>query len=123
MLTKKRVFHREVSQDSFIFHYLSILNGFMGLTKKQLKVLVLGIKHQDPHENLFIDKEIRYKIYSSLEISPHNLNNIIKSLKDKKILYVDGEKKYKLQSYLAFDKMNETKEIEIKFNVKVKELV
>lgn len=118
---EKNSFNRQVKRSDFIRDYLLIFNGFMGLTKKEIDVLELAIKDMSPVGILFADKDIRYNIGQQLGIKRHNLNNIIKSLKDKHATKFDKENGYTLNPRLKFDHMKTATEIEITFRVIVKD--
>jgi len=85
-----------VKKDNFYQVYLQILNGILKLTRTEIAVLAqfMEIRNDLSQVNLdkiYIDRlvfssENRKIIKEKLNISEQNLNNYIKSLKDKKAL-------------------------------------
>lgn len=98
----EKVLKRKVDIDNFYPVYLKTLNGHLALTNRELEVLVelctIKAKYLDQKltENelakLVLGKAAREELRSKLNISPFNLNNIIKSLKDKQVLLANGRK-------------------------------
>jgi len=80
----EKIFKRKIDKDNFYYVYFKTLNGHLSLTNRELAVLIELCKLQD--SNRYFDKESREAIRVKLDISPFNLNNIIKSLKDQKMI-------------------------------------
>lgn len=92
----EKTLKRKTTKDDFYSDYLKTMNGHLALTNRELEVLVELCKLQA----LTLDKDYspeqlskqilgsisRKEIRTKLGISPFNLNNIIKILKDKSII-------------------------------------
>lgn len=100
----EKILKRQVDRENFYHIYLKTLNGHLGLTKKELSVLVEFCKAQASVSKRNIsDEEISKYIFSTkvrqlvrenLNISPFNLNNIIKTLRKKKLLITNASRSY-----------------------------
>lgn len=85
---RKREFKITIEEDYFYRSYLDVMNGIFKLTDKEKDILswfmerefFYNIKHIN--RSVF-DKTNRKIAATHLDISPHYLNNYIKSLKDK----------------------------------------
>jgi DNA-binding MarR family transcriptional regulator len=98
MKSNEKVFLKEVSGEEFYSVYLSILNGLLHLTPKEIDVLaqLMYMKNIDDLTRQFLSEEdrdvllfgveTRKIIQKRLGITQHNLNNYIKSLKDKGLI-------------------------------------
>lgn len=127
---EKKIFPRKVARDGFIRVYLLIFNGLLSLTKREADVLEEGIKGMVPVEDIgengteithviFSNKEIRAHAASKLGLSNHNINNLIKNLKDKTALVLDNKNRYTLNPRLAIKDINKVKGVEIIFKIEV----
>lgn len=88
-------FVKRVARESFYRVYLSILNGILKLTDKEIEILAefMAIKEIDDASKKFISEKERNELLFSggnrklirtkIGTSPHNLNNYIKTLKEK----------------------------------------
>lgn len=100
-----KVYKRKVNKQDFYYIYLKTLNGHLSLTNRELEVLVEICKIQAQNINKgYSDEQLSKIVFSTssrklmrshLNISSFNLNNIIKVLKDKKIL-LDMDYGYKI---------------------------
>lgn len=90
---------KKVSDETeFYSVYLTIMNGILGLTDLEIKVLAefMLLKNYQERAKSFLSKEEinrvlfgaanRKIVQNRLKISQHNLNNYVKSLKDKRML-------------------------------------
>lgn len=92
----EKILKRKVEQKDFYKVYLKTLNGHMNLTNRELDVLTELCKLQSKFiKEGYEDDKLSKMIFSSLsretmrntlEISSFNLNNIIKSLRDKQYI-------------------------------------
>ena len=78
------------TNETFLIDYLRTINGILKLTKTELTVCVELIKTDI---NNPCSKENRIKVARSLNWGRAVLNNTIKSLKDKRVLKYDDNKK------------------------------
>lgn len=82
----------KVKEQNFYISYLQILNGILKLTKTELSVLAqfMEIKNSLITTKLYayttFSTENRKYVQDRLNITQHNLNNFIKSLKEKKMI-------------------------------------
>jgi hypothetical protein len=114
----ERNFKIKVNKDDFYSSYLSVMNGILNLTNKERDVLSWFMEREyfynteAINKNVF-DKTNRKLAAAQLEVSPHYLNNYIKSLKEKKMI-VKGKKGLGLNSSVYLDKNDG---IRIKFEI------
>lgn len=91
------LFKSEVSRGNFYFKYYTALNGVLNLSKKQLEVLAALSTIRNSLDNstnfteeqkdiLTFSTKSRNIVTEKLEISNYNLNNLLKVLRDKKII-------------------------------------
>jgi len=108
---KEKVFKKLVTSDEFYKFYYKSLNGILNLTNRELDVLteISIIYNSFLIKDTYSDEELsklafgpasRLDIRKKLKISPFNLNNIIKTLKDKGIFIVDEQHNYKINTGL-----------------------
>lgn len=107
---QEKILRKKVTKDSFYNSYLKCLNGYLNLTPRELEVLVELCNHQAQNLNINYSPEqlsklvfgpsSREVIRTKLNISPYNLNNIIKILKGKGIILTTEDKYYILNSQL-----------------------
>lgn len=98
----EKILKRKVEVKDFYEVYLKTLNGHLVLTNRELGVLVEICKAQakymsNGYENEKLSKVLfsaisREEIRTLLNISPYNLNNIIKTLRSKQVLLDQGNK-------------------------------
>lgn len=110
----ERILKRKVDIDNFYLIYLKTMNGHLSLTNRELAILIELCKLQDSNKQF--DKESREDIRTRLEISSFNLNNIIKSLKDQKLITKEG-KDYVVNSRLFVPSTD--KEYSINFKIEI----
>jgi biotin operon repressor len=97
------VFSKQVTRDDYYVVYLSILNGLLHLTEKELLVMAefMGIEEKarkvystlsgEEFSDVLFGPESRKAVQKKLGITKFNLNNYIKALKDKGLLKeIDG---------------------------------
>lgn len=92
----ERILKRKVDTENFYYIYLKTLNGHLSLTNRELGVLVELCKLQAKYDDskLVFSSTSREAIRTQLNISPFNLNNIIKSLRSKKLIITEDKKYY-----------------------------
>ena len=122
----EKILKRKVEQEDFYLVYLKTLNGHLGLTNRELDVLVQLCKTQASFSDEgYSDEQLSKIVFSSgsrqlirehLQISPFNLNNIIKVLRAKKILLTVG-KRYYINPRIFVS--NKDKEYSINFKIEV----
>lgn len=120
------ILRQTVEKKNFYIKYYKSLNGILALTDKQLQVLAefSTVRNSMPDDYTEDQKDTytftsasRNIIADRLEISIYNLNNVIRSLKDKGFLFPKGDTYFLNPSiYTPIDK--EEKEIVFKFNIK-----
>jgi len=82
-------FNIKTTQEEFYYNYLLALNGTLRLSNKELIILSEFIKYTVKYFNepeLVFSSVIRKKVQAKLKISSFNVNNYIKTLKQKKII-------------------------------------
>lgn len=84
-----------IDRDNFYKSYLEIMNGVLKLSRTELTVLACFMEIKD--NNLETGRETfspatRLYVRELLGISEFNLNNYIKMLKDKKLLFLKAPK-------------------------------
>lgn len=92
----EKILRRKVELDNFYKVYLKTLNGHMNLTNRELDVLTGLCKLQskytkegytdDKLSKMIFSPISREEIRNTIGISSFNLNNIIKSLRDKQYI-------------------------------------
>lgn len=122
-----KVLKRQIKQADFYETYIKALNGFLELTGREFEVLVELCKLQAQYLLLEYSKEqlstivfgptSRKLIRTKLSISPYNLNNILKVLRDKKLILVDEDKTYHLNPQIFVNNTETEYSINYKFNV------
>lgn len=122
----EKILRKKVNKEDFYPIYLKTLNGQLSLTGRELEVLVELCKIQAqnieiPQEQLsklVLSTSSRKLVSSKLNISPYNLNNIIKILKGRKII-LENNYGYLINNSL-FVKDSDTNHI-ITFNIEIYE--
>ena len=89
MITQKRYNNIVSDRVELIRVGISLMNGLLHLSQQQLDILVAGIDLSNG-KNVF-NKVDRSVILNRLGISRANLNNYIKSLKDKGLIEKNGD--------------------------------
>lgn len=122
----EKILKRKVEEKDFYYIYLKTLNGHLALTKRELAVLVELCKTQSKYQSqgytdsklskLIFGSSSREEIRTTLDMSPFNLNNIIKSLKEKKILILE-DKRYTINPRLFVSSTD--KEYSINFKIEI----
>lgn len=123
----EKVLKRKVEEKDFYSVYLKTLNGHMSLTNRELEVLVQLCKSQakyvsEGYDNEKLSKVLfsaisREEIRTLLNISPFNLNNVIKSLRTKGVLITLPTKKYIINPRLFVPSTD--KEYTITFKIEI----
>tara|TARA_B100000029_G_C17155380_1_gene807586 strand:+ start:176 stop:526 length:351 start_codon:yes stop_codon:yes gene_type:complete len=88
------IYKISTSKTSFYIQYLSAINGALGLSKKEILILgeFMEIKNSlGKNDALVFSSIMRKKVQTKLGISQHNLNNYVKTLKEKKALILQGD--------------------------------
>ena len=83
----------KTSKKSFTRHYLELLNGILKLTPRELDSLLLFLEYDSSvacsmHARKHVAEAMNFKSVSVL-------NNYVKSLKDKKVIYKDDHGVYR----------------------------
>ena len=79
-----------VDNNSYISSYLQLMNGLLKLSDMELKVLEVFVKHHgkvNQQTRLIAQEELKLKAVT-------NVNNYVKSLKDKRILLPEDNNTY-----------------------------
>lgn len=123
----EKILKRKVKRQDFYKVYLQSLNGYLSLTKRELEVLVglCNIQAQQLDKNYtpeLLSKVVfgpvsRELIRTHLNISPYNLNNIIKVLKGKGVIKTSEDDYYYLNPQLYIPLID--KEYLVQFNFEV----
>lgn len=123
----EKVLKRKVEEKDFYHVYLKTLNGHMALTNRELEVLVQLCKSQAKYlaagyedeklSKILFSAISREEIRTLLDISPFNLNNIIKSLRTKGVLMTTNSKKYIINPKLFVPSTD--KEYTVTFKIEV----
>lgn len=121
----EKTYRKRVNKEDFYYIYLKTLNGHLSLTNRELEVLVELCKLQNQNINKgYSDKQLAKQVFgassrklvrSHLNISPYNLNNIIKVLKTKRVL-LDTEDGYKINPSLY---VSDTEDQQINFKIEI----
>lgn len=118
---------KQVTKDNFYSSYLKAMNGYLELTGREFEVLVELCKLQAQYlqldysqaqlSALIFGATSRKLIRTHLNISPYNLNNVLKTLRDKKLILIAEDKSYSLnpQLFVNNDELEYT--ITYKFNI------
>lgn len=89
------MYAKEISKDRFFISYLNILNGILNLTPKEIEVVAgfmeLLTDYTVPEDMIF-ETPGRKLLQRRLSLSQFALNNIVKKLKDKRIIVLDSTK-------------------------------
>lgn len=122
-----KVLKRQVLKQDFYPTYLKALNGFLELTGREFEVLVELCKLQAQYLLLDYSEEqlstivfgptSRKLIRTHLNISPYNLNNILKVLRDKHLILVNEDKSYRLNPQIFVNNTESEYSINYKFNI------
>ncbi len=118
------MFTIQVTDKTFYQAYLQILNGILKLTRMEIFVLAQFMNLKDAldgtdldpayKERILFSSENRKIVKENLKITEQNLNNYIKSLKDKKvILYELGYYKITPKIYIRKSQNN----VQFKFKI------
>lgn len=95
MATQEVVYNKEIARARFYMSYLSILNGILNLTNKEMQV-VAGfmelLEDATVPQDMVFETPGRKVLRDRLGISQFALNNIVKNLKDKRILVLTANK-------------------------------
>jgi hypothetical protein len=95
MAVQEVVYNKEIEKAKFYMSYLSILNGILNLTNKEMQV-VAGFMELLYDATVPVDMVFetpgRKILRDRLGISQFALNNIVKNLKDKRILVLSSNK-------------------------------
>lgn len=90
MITQRKL-KIKVDKEDYYTSYLNVMNGVLNITKKEVDILSWFMER----ENFYIETHVKENVFSKanrrlacehLEVTPHYLNNYIKSLKDKNII-------------------------------------
>lgn len=122
----EKILKRNVEVKDFYYVYLKTLNGHLGLTNRELDVLVEFCKYQasyitedktDEEVSKYVfSTGVRQLIRETLQISPFNLNNIIKVLR-KKSIFLTVDRKYYINPRIFV--LNTEKEYSINFKINI----
>ena len=83
----------KTSKKSFTRHYLELLNGILKLTPRELDSLLLFL---DYDQDVACSMQARKHVAEAMNFkSVSVLNNYVKSLKDKKVIYKDRSGVYR----------------------------
>jgi|TARA_Y100000310_G_C20679247_1_gene814944 predicted transcriptional regulator len=115
MVTRKRYNNIVSTRADLIRVGISLMNGLLHLSQQQLDILVMGIDLSNGDK--VFTKVDRSLILSRLDISRPNLNNYIKSLKDKGLIEKNGDG-YLLDSRLPLTG-GLVDSLELTFNVEI----
>lgn len=90
MITERN-FKTQVESENFYGYYLDVMNGVFKLTKKEKDILSWFLEREYYYNQNYIkdnvfSKSNRRLIEEQLGITPHYLNNYIKTLKGKKMI-------------------------------------
>ena len=87
------IYKISTNKTSFYIQYLSAINGALGLSRKEILILgeFMEIKHSlGKNDALVFSSLMRKEVQTKLGISQHNLNNYVKTLKEKKALLLNN---------------------------------
>jgi hypothetical protein len=84
----------DINKEKLFRFYVSVMNPFLNLSNRESEVLsqllILNYEYKSYSEDvkwkLVFDKDNRKKTYDGMKISVHQYNNILSSLRKKKIL-------------------------------------
>tara|TARA_R110002020_G_scaffold42863_11_gene125090 strand:- start:18 stop:365 length:348 start_codon:yes stop_codon:yes gene_type:complete len=82
------------TKEDFYFKFLSAINGVMNLSNRERVILGEFMKERDKlngNDAVVFSSVMRKRVQKKLDITEHNLNNYIKSLKEKKAILQNGE--------------------------------
>lgn len=83
----------KTSKKSFTRHYLELLNGILKLTPRELDSLLLFLEYD---QEVACSMQARKHVAEAMSFkSVSVLNNYVKSLKDKKVIYKDSTGVYR----------------------------
>lgn len=83
----------QTSKKSFTRHYLELLNGILKLTPRELDSLLLFLEYD---QDVACSMQARKHVAQALNFkSVSVLNNYVKSLKDKRVIYKDSAGVYR----------------------------
>lgn len=83
----------QTSKKSFVRHYLELLNGILKLTPRELDSLLLFLEFD---QEIACSMQARKHVAEAMSFkSVSVLNNYVKSLKDKKVIYKDDHGVYR----------------------------
>ena len=82
------------TKEDFYFKFLSAINGVMNLSNRERVILGEFMKERDKlngNDAVVFSSVMRKRVQKKLDITEHNLNNYIKTLKEKKAILQNGE--------------------------------
>jgi SOS-response transcriptional repressor LexA len=122
----EKILRKKIKKEELYSTYLQCLNGYLKLTNREFEVLVELCNLYAQNSSLNYTKEQLSKtvfgptsreiIRTKLNISPFNLNNIIKILRNKNII-VSYEDNYYINPSILFP--NTESEYNIQFKIEV----
>lgn len=96
----------KTSKKSFIRHYLELLNGILKLTPRELDSLLLFLEYD---QEVACSMQARKHVADAMNFkSVSVLNNYVKSLKDKKVIYKDDHGVYRYNTIVKPTKRLDT---------------
>ena len=91
----------KTSKKSFTRHYLELLNGILKLTPRELDSLLLFLEFD---QDIACSMQARKHVAQAMSFkSVSVLNNYVKSLKDKKVIYKDDHGVYRYNDIVKPD--------------------
>jgi DNA-binding response OmpR family regulator len=91
----------KTSKKSFTRHYLELLNGILKLTPRELDSLLLFLEYD---QDIACSMQARKHVAEAMNFkSVSVLNNYVKSLKDKKVIYKDDHGVYRYNDIVKPD--------------------
>lgn len=114
-------FSKEVESGEFFKTYLTVINGILHLTEKEIEVLAEFMLLQSDDTTLvksplLFGAKNRAIVRKQLGMSQYNLNNYIKSLKDKRILLENEDVLY-INPPLSVLRDGDSVKIEVNLNI------
>ena len=81
-------FNIPVNDDNMYFRYLSAINGMLSLSNKELLVLSEFLKYHMEYKDaeVAITSVTRKRVQDKFDMSPYNVNNVVKNLVKKNAL-------------------------------------
>jgi SHS2 domain-containing protein len=81
-------FNIPVTDDNMYFRYLSAINGMLNLSNKETLVLSEFLKYHMEYKDaeVAITPVTRKRVQEKFDMSPYNVNNVVKNLTKKKAL-------------------------------------